>query len=407
LADLAAAEVAREGAVTGKTHEDQARAFRRWKEYCDSIGLIDDYYLDHFTRGQRIKLVGAFAMAMRGARFSGPAYDSLAEGTIRSAVSYVASTFRENDRQNPTRDEDGELGRLLSQQYRAFRNEDPAPVQQKCVPVCVIRELTKNKLSETKQAIGQLGGSALFFANRSCEYLKVPQSEKRRTDILRLRNLRFFKSGRILSHNDPQLEFADCISKTFERQKKDERNDTVTQMASRDAILCPVRLDAALVRRIRKYPGASDDTPISAVWRNDRIEQVTSWEMVEALRAAVIAIGEDVLGIKASEVGTHSIRSGGAMAMYLGECPVYTIMMIGRWSSDAFLRYIRKQVEQFSHNVSTRMLKFETHRHIPEPPRASGRDPRQHNHRDNAETRRNVGGDLSRRVQLPAFSLYN
>ena len=146
MADLAAAEVAREGAVTGKTHEDQARAFRRWKEYCDSIGLIDDYYLDHFTRGQRIKLVGAFAMTMRGARFLGPAYDSLAEGTIRSAVSYVASTFRENDRQNPTRDEDGELGRLLSQQYRAFRNEDPAPVQNKCVPVCVIRELTKNKL---------------------------------------------------------------------------------------------------------------------------------------------------------------------------------------------------------------------------------------------------------------------
>ena len=38
------------------------------------------------------------------------------------------------------------------------------------------------------------------------------------------------------------------------------------------------------------------------------------------------------------------------MDVFLGECPVYTIMLIGRWSSDAFLRYIRKQVEQFSHN---------------------------------------------------------
>ena len=26
------------------------------------------------------------------------------------------------------------------------------------------------------------------------------------------------------------------------------------------------------------------------------------------------------------------------MAMYLDEVPVYTIMMIGRWSSDAFLK---------------------------------------------------------------------
>jgi len=53
------------------------------------------------------------------------------------------------------------------------------------------------------------------------------------------------------------------------------------------------------------------------------------------------------------------------MAMYLGECPVYTIMLIGRWSSDAFLGYIRKQVMEFSHNVSKRMLKFQNYRHIP------------------------------------------
>jgi hypothetical protein len=39
------------------------------------------------------------------------------------------------------------------------------------------------------------------------------------------------------------------------------------------------------------------------------------------------------------------------MAMFLGGC-VLLIMMIGRWSSDAFLRYIRKQVEEFNHDVS-------------------------------------------------------
>ncbi len=52
------------------------------------------------------------------------------------------------------------------------------------------------------------------------------------------------------------------------------------------------------------------------------------------------------------------------MAMYLGQCPVYVIMMIGRWSSDAFLVYIRKQVEQFSNGISSKMLRFQFHRHI-------------------------------------------
>jgi hypothetical protein len=154
-----------------------------------------------------------------------------------------------------------------------------------------------------------------------------------------------------------RLEYCESVSITFEWQKKDEKDDTVTQLASGDALLCP-RQWAALVKSIRSYPGATDDTPVSAVWRHDRIEHVTSGEMVSALRAAVVSIGEEKLGFKSEEVGTYSIRSGAAMAMYLGECPVYTIMLIGRWSSDASLRYIRKQVEQFSHNVSKRMIQF-------------------------------------------------
>ena len=130
--------------------------------------------------------------------------------------------------------------------------------------------------------------------------------------------------------------------------------------------------------------------------------------MVDSLRKVVTAIREEKLGFKAGEIGTHSTRSRAAMAMYLGKCPVYTIMMIGRWSSDAFLRYIRKQVEQFSHNVSQRMLKFQFHRHILErEKRISHLDPHQQNHRDNSKTRRNVGGGLACQAQLDAFSLLN
>ena len=130
--------------------------------------------------------------------------------------------------------------------------------------------------------------------------------------------------------------------------------------------------------------------------------------MTAALRDAVVAIGEEVLGFKKEQVGTHSIRSGASMVIYLGECPVYTIMLIGRWSSDAFLGYIRKQVEQFSHNVSKRMIWFLFHRHIPDlEPTASHMDPMQRNNPDNAETRGNIGGNLLRRFRLPAMSLYN
>ena len=140
----------------------------------------------------------------------------------------MAQTFRDNGKSNPTKDDGGKLGRILSSQYRAFKSNDPPPVQQKALPAGVLRELAKMAVTETQRATSQLATGDFFFAMRSCEYLKAPQAKKGRTDVLHLRNIRFFKKGRELNHNNPWLEFADCVSITFDWQKKDERMDTVT-----------------------------------------------------------------------------------------------------------------------------------------------------------------------------------
>jgi hypothetical protein len=148
-------------------------------------------------------------------------------------------------------------------------------------------------------------------------------------------------------------------------QKKDEKSNTVHHKATDNANMCPVCAAAAIVRRIRNYKDINDDTPISTVYLRSRRSDVTSKQMTSALQDAIKVIGEDVLNIKTSDVGTHSIRSGGAMAMFIGGCPVFMIMLIGRWSSDAFMKYIRKQIEEFSHNVSQKMIQTMFHRYIP------------------------------------------
>jgi hypothetical protein len=305
MADLIAAEIAREGAVTGGTHESQARSWSRFQQYAESIGLGGDVFLDSFTRPQRNKIMCAFAVAMRQARFSGPSHDRLAEGTIRNSISDVCSTFRENGRPNPTKDDDMQLSFVLSRLYRAFRNEDPNEKQQKAIPPCVILAIAQLVETDEQRAIGQLARLGFFFAMRSREYLKVPRAELGRTKILLLRNIRFVRDGRNVSHDDPALELSDCIAITFEMQKKEEKNDTVHHKASGDAIMCPVRSAAELVRRIRSYPGTDDNTPVSAILVGSKITQVTSKQMKENLRDAVRAIGEDVLNIQAEEVGTH------------------------------------------------------------------------------------------------------
>ncbi len=79
-----------------------------------------------------------------------------------------------------------------------------------------------------------------------------------------------------------------------------------------------------------------------AVWKNNDIKHAKSLEVVTTLQMAVVAVKEDKLGFKAKDIGAHSIRLKLAMQMFLGECLVYIIMMIGRWSSDTFLCYIQK-----------------------------------------------------------------
>ncbi len=128
----------------------------------------------------------------------------------------------------------------------------------------VISALAKQQLSELDRAIVQLTGLGMFFAFRSCEYLKVSQAEQLQTEQLCMRNICFFKDGDIVAHTHPDLEFVDYVSIFFERQKREDKHDTITQESSGNLVLCPVRFAAGLVRRIWSYKGTDSNTRVSA-----------------------------------------------------------------------------------------------------------------------------------------------
>ena len=184
-------------------------------------------------------------MALRQGRFSQKPHETLAEGTIRSTITHVVQTFRENNRPNPSKDQDRAFGRFLSRLFRAFKNEDPKKKQQKALPEVVLQELAKMRFSETQIAIKELAISAYFFACKSCEYLKVPASEDKKTDILKLKDIRFFKDGSELDHTNPHLEHADSVSLN---QKNGIKDDTVTHQRTGDTLFCPVRILAKITK---------------------------------------------------------------------------------------------------------------------------------------------------------------
>ena len=89
--------------------------------------------------------------------------------------------------------------------------------------------------------------------------------------------------------------------------------------------------------------------------------------IADLCRDGVVTIEETKLGILQSEIGTTSICSGAAIAMYLSGVPVFSIMLIGSWSSTAFLKYIQKQVQEFLQGISSKMIVVQTFKHVRNP----------------------------------------
>ncbi len=310
-------------------HTTTNLALERWEEYCLSVGCRD-IFMDSLSKQEQILMLGAFAMAVRSGWFSDKKIGTLVERTVRGTISNVVQTFWSSGQQNPTKDADNELSILLSWQFRAFRNVNPKEEQQKALPFSVLDKLAKRQATKTDKGITQLTIGTAFFACRPLNTPKSRKAKKNAQNCYDSKNICFFKSGHQLPLQSNNLELADSMATTFKMQKNDEKFDTVTHGRADDSVLCPVLQWARLVSRIWTYPGVSLDTNVCTVCKNGRMEHITKKTILQHLRAACATIRSACLGFEPHEIETHSLRLGAAMEMYLGEIPVYTIMLIGR-----------------------------------------------------------------------------
>ena len=95
-------------------------------------------------------------------------------------------------------------------------------------------------LSDKDNAIVWLLIGAIFFAMRSCEYLKTGAEESKRTKIIRAGGIKFKKKGRLLSTKTDDIATAEFVIITFEFQKNELRNRAVHMYSTDDPVLNPV-----------------------------------------------------------------------------------------------------------------------------------------------------------------------
>ena len=168
------------------------------------------------------------------------------------------------------------------------------------------------------------------------------------------------------------------VTVTFENQKNGLKMDKRTHERTGDFVMCPVRRLSSLVLRIlNTVPNSGPETPVSTMLREGIARVITSSELRWNLRTACTkGGGVNAFGFGASEIGTRSIRSGAAMGLFLMNHPVAKIMILGRWSSDAFLDYIRPQVLEWTNQLSRDMIQVDSFFDATDSRKASSSDPR-------------------------------
>jgi len=202
---------------------------------------------------------------------------------------------------------------------------------------------------------------AFYFLLRVGEYTN-PGRSQRRTQGFRLQDVKLFAKRREVAPEQAHLfaEQIDTISLTIDNQKNGRRGDTLSHHAlkDRDNECCPVR---AVVSRVIALvrDKAKPETPLCAFREAPSLswQYVRSKDMVSAVQDAIPLCGDDTTGYKEEDVGSHSLRSGGATALYINGFDAMAIQRAGRWTSDTFMMYIHSQLDVVSRGLSEAMAK--------------------------------------------------
>jgi hypothetical protein len=251
----------------------------------------------------------------------------------------------------------------------AYEQSDPPPKRQRAITPKLLRGFYHlsgagdPRTQDTLLAIiAELCIIGFFWAMRVCEFTQATGTRKTKTIVLS--GITFRDSRKqIIPHQDPDLrEKVMYASLCFVDQKNNEKYDVRTQERTSDPVMDPtVRLVSVVQRIYRTVPNAGPDTTIDSYTMNSSVYRVTMDDVRIRLRQACTALGGAAsFGYDAHQIGNKSLRSGGAMALCLMKHAPEYVQLLGRWKSLAFMDYIRPQIIEWTVNLSSDMIHFDS-----------------------------------------------
>ena len=347
-----------EAGIVEATRKTRQRYWRHWIDFLP--GGVDPY-LQNVDAEERLVVIQAFAQRARQGTFGRG--KQVQTGSVQAAIGAIAKTIELAGRPNPLyKPGTTNYHAALAMQTEGYRREDPATEKQMAVPVsvpnCVFRN-TRESNDPRVKAIGELVLIAFYFLLRVGEY--THHTSQRRTQQFRLGDMKFFAQDQQVSTDqlDSYRDRITVVSLTIENQKNGWKGETLSHHAIRkgDPSCCPVKaVVARAIDMIRMK--ATDETLICAFRESVALpwQHVRSSQIVRAVKDAVTALRlPKKKGFLISKIGSHSLRAGGAMALYLNKKTALEIQRAGRWTSNTFLEYIHSQLDVSSMGLAEAM----------------------------------------------------
>jgi hypothetical protein len=148
-------------------------------------------------------------VALHEGQFTQPHDAPLVEGAVAVSLHHVAAVFRGNGHSGLKQDGERNIAQLQWLQLILYKKDNPKEVQQKALPVCVLRFILPSK---SKNYIKQLANLQEMLTSGQCNCARMQKylkSEQRQMEQLCLRNISFIKEGKILIHSLNSLFLAD------------------------------------------------------------------------------------------------------------------------------------------------------------------------------------------------------
>lgn len=357
LADLRAAETAARSGVSKGAIATSNTSWDLWRQFCQDLN--HDPYLKSVT--DPILLLQVFAARIRDGSLTGN--KPVTAGTVATRLRDVGQTLSLLGAADPRINPSGNLDLRLARQIRHYSITDPPPGRAPPLPLSVLQHIvdtcyrSRQLVPHATQACTDLILIAYFFLMRPGEFCETSTAHP-----FRIGDVALYNQGTRIDINtapEPALLASSHVLLTFTTQKNGVRGERIGQGCSGDPYFCPVK---AVVRRLihLRRCGAPADTPLHYYQHNpDRAHpnnfyKMTAVTVTRHLRLAVAALNLTALPLEA--VSARCLRSTGATALLLSKIDPDLIRLLGRWQSDAMLRYLHVQSAAIKHNLAQVMV---------------------------------------------------